>query len=276
MNKKIIIPLFLCFLFFIACSGEKKDRKNAESEKSITAYEDFLKQYPQGEFADEARSRLETIYFEKAEAANTIEAYDDFLKRYSEGDFADKARFKIEAIYFDQAEAANSINAYIDFSKRYPNTNFANEVEELVKKKGTIVELTKNELFLIEGLSGDISDRCWLEYQGLLETESKDEYSKSGFILWSKREGFDSEKIKVDSIFGKVGQVLGGTWSRKLLRKGQVLSHTEYDAYGRPKKTTRMPIDTVFITVKFSIISSSDSQVKVLILAESKIVLKKQ
>lgn len=275
MNKKII-PLFLCFLVLISCSGENKDWKNAESENSITAYEEFLKQYPQGEFADEAQSQIKAIYFEKAEAANTIEAYADFLKHYSEGEFADKARFKIEAIYFDQAKAANSIDAYIDFSKRYPNTNFANEVEELFKEKGTVVELIKKEVFLIEGLSEDVSDRCWLEYQGFLETESNNEHSKSGFILWYKREGFDSEKIKIDSIFGEVGQVLGGTWSRQLLRKGQQLSFTAYDAYGRPKKTTRMPIETVYITAKFSIISSSDSQAKILILPESKIVLKKQ
>ncbi len=313
MNKKLIIPLFLCFLVFISCSSEKKDWKNAESENSITAYEDFLNRYSEGEFTDEARSRIETIYFEKAEAANTIEAFDDFLKRYSEGDFADKARFKIETlyfekaeaantieafddflkrypegdfadkahfkietIYFNQAKAANSINAYIDFSKRYPNTNFANEVEELLKKKGTIVELIQKELFLIEGLSKDVSDRLWLEYQGLLETESKGEYPKNGFILWYKREGFDSEKIKIASLSGKVGQVLGGTWSRRLLRKGQVVSYTQYDEFGRPKVTTNVPIETVILTAKFSIISSSGSQVKVLILSESKIVLKKQ
>jgi len=238
MNKKLIIPLFLCFLVFISCSGEKKDWKMAESENSITACEDFLKQYPQGKFVDKARS-------------------------------------KIEAIYFDQAKAANSINAYNDFLKRYPNTNFANEIQELLEEKGTMVELTTmEELFLIEGLSGGISDRCWLAYQAFLENKSKDEYGGS-FLLMHKREGFDSGKIKIDYIVGKVGRVSGGTWERKLLRKGQVLNYTEYDVYGRPT-TTRMPIETVFIKLKFIVISLSDSQAKVLILPESKIVSKKQ
>jgi len=134
MNKKLLIPLLLCFLVFISCSGEKKDWKNAESENSITAYEDYLKQYPQGKFADEARSRIETIHFEKAETANTIEAYADFLKRYAEGDFADKARSKIEAIYFDQAKAANSIEAYEDFLKRYPEGEVADQARKMLEE----------------------------------------------------------------------------------------------------------------------------------------------
>ena len=239
MNKKLIIPLLLCLLAFISCSGEKKDWRKAESESSISACEDFLKQYPQGKFADKARSR-------------------------------------IEAIYFDQAKAANSINAYIDFLKRYPNTNFAKEIQELLEEKGTIVELTTmEEHFMIEGLSEGISDRCWLAYQVFFEHTSKDE-DGGIFLLSHKREGFDSEKIKVDYIRGEVGRVSGETWERKLLRKGQVLNYTEYDVYGRPKTTTRMPIETVFIKLKFILISSNDSQAKVLILPESKIVSKKQ
>jgi len=126
VNKKII-PLFLCFLVFISCSGENKDWKNAESENSITAYEDFLKQYPQGEFADEAQLQIEAIYFEKAEAVNTIEAYADFLKHYSEGEFADEAQSQIKAIYFEKAEAANTIEAYADFLKRYSEGEFADK-----------------------------------------------------------------------------------------------------------------------------------------------------
>lgn len=271
MNKKLLVSLLLCIFIFFSCSGEKKDWKYAESENSITAYEDYLKKYPQGKFADEARSWIKTIYFEKAEAANTIEAYDDFLKRYVEGDFADKARSKIEAIYFDQAKAANSIEAYIDFLKRYPNNNFASEVEELLETKGTIIELTKKELVPIEGLSGGISDSCWLEYRGFLEAESEDEHSKSGFMLWYKKKGFHSEAYKIDSINGKVGQILGGAWAYQLLRKGQQLGGTVIDEFGKVT-TWRNPIETVFITVKFGIISSSDSQARVLLLTESKIV----
>jgi hypothetical protein len=57
--------------------------------------------------------------------------------------------------------------------------------------------------------------------------------------------------------------------------KGTIVELTKKELF-LTKKTTRVPIETVFITAKFSIISLSDSQAKVLILSESKIVLKKQ
>lgn len=241
MDRNKLIPLLLCFLVFISCSGsgEKKDWRNAKSENSISAYEDYLKLYPEGQFIESAIT-------------------------------------KIEAIDFEQAKAGGDINEYLIFLKLYPDSDFVSEITELLEEKGTIVELAKEELVLIEGLSGGISDRCWLEYLGHLETESKDEDSERGFNLWHKREGFDSEKIEIDSIEGNVGQVLGGTWERRLLRKGQVIGYTEYDVYGRPKKTTSVPIETVSLGLKFILISSSDSQAKVLILPESKIVSKKQ
>ncbi len=151
MNKKLLIPLLLCFLVFISCSGEKKDWKNAESENSITAYENYLKQYPQGKFADEARSRIETIHFEKAETANTIKAYDDFLKRYAEGDFADKARSKIEAISFDQAKAVNSVEAYEEFLERYSEGELADQARQTLEE--IYPSFSKEKALRIESIS---------------------------------------------------------------------------------------------------------------------------
>jgi hypothetical protein len=151
MNKKLLIPLFLCFLVFISCSSETKDWENTVSKNSITAYEDYLKLYPQGKFADEAKSRIETIYFEKAEAANTIRAYEEFLKRYSEGQSADSARSKIEAIYFEQAKSVNSIEAYEDFLERYPEGNSADQARQMLEE--IFPSFSKEKVFKIESIS---------------------------------------------------------------------------------------------------------------------------
>lgn len=129
MSKKLLISVFLCFLVCFSCSSEKKDWKNAASKHTITAFEDYLKLYPQGKFADEARLRIDSIYFEKAETTNTIEAYEKFLQRNSEGQYADRVRLKIEATYFGQAKTINSIEAYEDFLEKYPQGKIADEVK---------------------------------------------------------------------------------------------------------------------------------------------------
>ena len=55
-------------------------------------YEEFLRRYPKGELADEARSHLEDLYLQKAKNTNTIASYKEFLSLYPKGEPADDAR----------------------------------------------------------------------------------------------------------------------------------------------------------------------------------------
>jgi len=151
MNKKLLVSMLLCFFVFFSCSTEKKGWEKAETANTITAYEEFLKLYPEGEFVDKAHSRIESIYFDEASAANTIASYEDFLKLYPEGEFADSAHSQIEAIYFDQAKAANSIEAYKDFLERYPKGEFADSVRLLLEK--IYPSFSKEKVLIIKSIS---------------------------------------------------------------------------------------------------------------------------
>lgn len=150
--------------------------------------------------------------------------------------------------------------------------------------KGAELKLTKGKRVPLEGLAEGTPDNCWLEYMGLSEIKGKDDSDPKStherwptFVLLHKREGFDEGVIEIDRLSGRVsGKVLGATWKRQLTRPGQMLSSTTYDVYGRPEKTTRYPIETVFITVKFSIVDANDSQATVSLLSSSKVVSEKK
>ena len=66
--------------------------RNVSSKDTIELYEIFLKRYPKGEFSDEARSRLDELYLEKAKITNTIESYEEFLRRDPNEKLADDTR----------------------------------------------------------------------------------------------------------------------------------------------------------------------------------------
>ena len=109
-----------------------------ESADTITAYEDFLNKYPEGDLANQARARLKELYeqrdWKEAEAQNTISAYEDFLKRYTLGILADDARLRIEKLDFEQAQAKDTISAYDGFLQRYPQGIFADEARSRREK----------------------------------------------------------------------------------------------------------------------------------------------
>lgn len=91
--------------------------------------------------------------YNEARSENTVSVYENFL---------------IEKIFFTEGKDENSINSYIDFLNRYPNNNFTIEAEELLGKKGKIIELYLKKLIPIEGLSEGNIDYCWLEYRGFI------------------------------------------------------------------------------------------------------------
>jgi outer membrane protein assembly factor BamD (BamD/ComL family) len=314
-SKKIVLGAMLFCIVMLGsnCSSEKRNYNKARSENTVSAYDNFSKQYPESQYKNEIRSLIDSIHFHQTKERNTINAYTnflnmypesqykdsinfliekayftqcqnidsinsyfDFLKQYPESQYKDSVNFLIEKIYFTQCQNNDLITSYIDFLKQYPDNHFTNEVKKLLEKKGTMVKLPKKKLVSIDEISLSPTDHCWLEYRGLLESVSKDGQSKSRFVLWHKRDGVDSKASEIVQFDGKMGKVLGSTWELKFHQQGQQIGFTQYDVYGRPQKTTRMPTECALITVKFVCISSSGSHAEILLLPESKIVSKIQ
>jgi hypothetical protein len=98
-----------------AALRKKKDDdayKTALATNTILAYEKYLKRYPRGRHASEAKQKLEEsrsatslelkikddVSFETASSTNTIAAYEKYLKDFPFGAHAKKARSKIEGL----------------------------------------------------------------------------------------------------------------------------------------------------------------------------------
>ena len=97
-----IVPLtFLGALLLLGgCSRESGDWKSAQGADTIEAYDGFLKQHPQSEFAAQALERTKQLAEERdwqvATQADTADAYQQFLTQYPEGKWAQEARVRIE------------------------------------------------------------------------------------------------------------------------------------------------------------------------------------
>src|SRR5579875_768831 len=70
-------------LFLIACSSGEADWQKATTANTIDAYQDFLKKHPNGQHADEARSRIHTIEDDQAWMAainaDTQQGFEQYL-----------------------------------------------------------------------------------------------------------------------------------------------------------------------------------------------------
>ncbi len=57
-SRHFRIAVVTIILFGLGCDSEEDRWKDAESVKTVSAYQEYLRSYPQGKFASEARSNL--------------------------------------------------------------------------------------------------------------------------------------------------------------------------------------------------------------------------
>lgn len=134
MKVTSVLVMGVLIACMIGCDATKNDWSKAESERSIQTYEEFIVQHPDSELVEQAKSRIEELYFESAKTAATVEAYQHFLDLYPEGDFADSAFTGIEELHFEGARAKKSIAALVDFLQQYPDGKFASRAELAIKR----------------------------------------------------------------------------------------------------------------------------------------------
>jgi outer membrane protein assembly factor BamD (BamD/ComL family) len=160
--------------FVAACATMQSRWEATKSADTITAYENFLKMYPEGDLADQASVRRNELYEERdwkdAEANNTVAAYEDFIKnypqgrhkndvyarlemlglpkindlpfvgtekfleRYQSGVFMDEALLTQENLSFEQAITGNTISEYENFLERYPVGVLADDARRRIEK----------------------------------------------------------------------------------------------------------------------------------------------
>jgi hypothetical protein len=153
------------------CSTMQSRWETTESADTIVAYEEFLKEYPDGNLADRARARRKELReqrdWREAEALHTEAAYEDYIRNYPQGRYHDDARVRLETLApqkpknapvmsteaflkthprgvfvdeareklnFEQAVQVNTISAYEGFLKRYPSGKRAEDVRRRMDK----------------------------------------------------------------------------------------------------------------------------------------------
>jgi len=123
--------MVLIVLLAAGCATMQNRWKDAQSANSIAAYDAFLNRYSKGEFADEARARLEALYLQKAKNTNTIEAYQRFLERYPHGKPADEARKLMDPLLFEDAQSKNTSAAYEKYINTFPTGKYVEKAKEM-------------------------------------------------------------------------------------------------------------------------------------------------
>lgn len=99
MNRTILVALMILGLAVASgCGRRQQEWETARRTDTVEAYQQFLKSFPDGEFASQAQARVRGLQeagdWQDAMRTDTAEAYQEFLNRHPQGRMADEARVR--------------------------------------------------------------------------------------------------------------------------------------------------------------------------------------
>lgn len=106
--------------------------RSASTENTLTAYESFLKQYPNGNYAQSAKTEIfnirETEAWTSATNLNTYNGYKDYIANFPNGQHIEEAQNMAYNIGMNDdwnaTQKANTTSAYMSFISKYPDSKY--------------------------------------------------------------------------------------------------------------------------------------------------------
>lgn len=138
MNRRVLAMLL--WLGLAACSNPEKAWEIAAREDTSEGYLQFLAQYPDGEFAELARERMDALKesrsWERAQFRDRLEDYRRFVENYPASEFAPAAQARIREMQRDAAwsaaEDSDDVAVLESFLERFPDAPQAAAARRLI------------------------------------------------------------------------------------------------------------------------------------------------
>lgn len=129
-------------IFLMACSSTEADWQKASAANTVAAYQDFLKEHPNGQHADEARTHIHSLEDNQAWMSamntNTEAGFQQYVQAQPAGSHIQDAQGKItgfeRAAAWQTASANGSVDALKAFLDKYPQGPESDEARAQLQK----------------------------------------------------------------------------------------------------------------------------------------------
>ena len=107
--------------------------EQARKESNDFVWRAYLKTYPKGECAHEAKRELDKIACETAEEKNSIESWEEYLEKFPRGKCRDEAKTILDKESCKVAKQKNSIEGWEEYLEEYPDGECADKANNFIE-----------------------------------------------------------------------------------------------------------------------------------------------
>jgi hypothetical protein len=117
-----------------ACATIEDNWKSAKEINTVQSYVEFLDDYPESKYAQEARNKLEQAEWSAAKAKNSTIALRRFSEKYPQSRYKDQALLMLQELAWSKAKKSDSVQAYSRFLRKYPNSRYKEHANQALAK----------------------------------------------------------------------------------------------------------------------------------------------
>jgi len=122
MHKNITIYIMICLFILSACSSEEKRLEKAKEENTVSAFDEFIKQYPESKYNQEATLAIEELLWYSAFNSKNVILLEDCISKYPKSQRIPEATLAIEELLWDSAFNTKNIILLEDCISKYPKS----------------------------------------------------------------------------------------------------------------------------------------------------------
>lgn len=112
------------------------DYTQGNYELAIQGFQDFLKNFPESEFADKAQYYVGDSFYNQSKWAEAVTAFNQVLSLFPKSDWAAAAYLKSGLAYQNAGDNASAITQYRSVILKFPDSTEANIAKEKLKALG--------------------------------------------------------------------------------------------------------------------------------------------
>ena len=102
---------------------------DAQAANTVQGFERYVQLHEDGRHVAEARDGIESLHWQEAATANTVQGFERYVQLHEDGRHVAEARDGIESLRWQEAATANTIKAFQNYTTLHPEGPHMREAE---------------------------------------------------------------------------------------------------------------------------------------------------
>jgi len=132
--KVIAFTSILFVLYFMGCSYEESKWDEAKKTNSITSFEKYISEYPNGKYINNAKESIEEINWLELNKNISIEKIQNYKGKYPKSKHLKEIASMVEKIEYDSLVILNNISSLKDWKKNHPEGTYNQKIDSLINE----------------------------------------------------------------------------------------------------------------------------------------------